>query len=218
VQIAWSPMCLPLTEHSLAPAQSVQGHVARPNGPVVTGHAGPRQRASRAMADLFLAREARPETAHATVSLPGKLSSDALEIRRLLLATDLSPASETATAEAIALAQRRDADLVVLSVVDPRRLRLPGGPFVRRADQERSELLSGVQAIVVRARSAGVRATFLVWEGDPAETILAAAGSEAADIIVMGSHGRGRIGRLLLGSTSARVSDEASCRVIVVPS
>jgi nucleotide-binding universal stress UspA family protein len=145
-------------------------------------------------------------------------SLDAASIDRLLLATDLSPASEAATTQAIDLAKRRDADLVVLSVVDPRRLRLPGGPFVRRADQERAELLSGVQGIVARARSTGVRATFLVWEGDPAETIMAASESEAADVIVMGSHGRGRIGRLLLGSTSARVSEEARCRVIVVPS
>jgi len=170
------------------------------------------------MADLILAREARPATAHHTVTQPAMPSQDDASIHRLLLATDLSPASESATVEAIALAKRRDADLVVLSVVDPRRLRLPGGPFVRRADQERAELLSGVQAIVVRARSAGVRATFLVWEGDPAETIIAASESEAADVIVMGSHGRGRIERLLLGSTSKRVSDEARCRVIVVPS
>jgi nucleotide-binding universal stress UspA family protein len=63
-----------------------------------------------------------------------------------------------------------------------------------------------------------VSATFLVWEGEPAETIIAASESEEADVIVMGSHGRGRIGRLLLGSTSARVSEEATRRVIVVPS
>jgi|RhiMetdeSRZDD1v2_1073273.scaffolds.fasta_scaffold57005_3 nucleotide-binding universal stress UspA family protein len=139
-------------------------------------------------------------------------------IRRVLLATDLSSASRTATAEAIALAKRDSASLIVLSVMDPRRLRLPGGPFVRRADQERAALLAGVQRIVGQARTAGVSSTFLVWEGEPAETIMAASEAEGVDVIVMGSHGRGRIGRLILGSTSARVSEEARCRVMVVPS
>jgi nucleotide-binding universal stress UspA family protein len=138
-------------------------------------------------------------------------------IGRVLLATDLSPASERAAEEAIRLAVETGAQLVVLSVIDPRRLRLPGGVFLRRIDQERGRIETGVQVLVGRARAAGARATFLVWEGDPAESILAASESENADAIVLGSHGRGLLGRLVLGSTSARVSDEARCRVVVVP-
>lgn len=79
-------------------------------------------------------------------------------------------------------------------------------------------MIAGAQHVVARARAAGAAATFLVWDGDPAESIIAAAQSEGADMIVIGSHGRGRIGRLVLGSTSAQVSKEASCRVVVVPS
>jgi nucleotide-binding universal stress UspA family protein len=138
-------------------------------------------------------------------------------IRRVLLATDLSSASERAADEAIRLAVASGAQLVVLSVIDPRRLRLPGGKFLRRVDQERARIETGVQMLVSRARAAGARATFLVWEGDPAESILAASESENADAIVLGSHGRGILGRFVLGSTSARVSDEARCRVVVVP-
>jgi len=170
------------------------------------------------MADLSLARGPVPPPIPSLDRHAQEDSPDVGSISRVLLATDLSPASEAATTEAIALAARHHAELVVLSVIDPRRLRLPGGPFVRRADQEHAELMAGVQLIVARARAAGVRATFLVWKGEPAETIMAASESEAADVIVMGSHGRGRIGRIILGSTSARVSQEASCRVIVVPS
>lgn len=145
-------------------------------------------------------------------------SEGSFEVHRVLLATDLSRASEAATERAISLAVAHGASLLVVSVVDPRRLLLPGGRFLRRLDQERAEVMSGAQGIVARARTAGADATFLVWDGDPAETIIAAAQSEAADIIVIGSHGRGRLGRLILGSTSARVSREALCRVEVVPS
>ena len=139
-----------------------------------------------------------------------------LGIRRLLLATDLSFASERAADEAIRMAVESDAELVVLSVIDPGRLRLPGGVFLRRLDQERSRIEASVQQLVGRARRAGASATFLVWEGDPADAILAASEAEAVDAIVLGSHGRGLLGRLVLGSTSARVSEQATCRVIVI--
>ena len=142
---------------------------------------------------------------------------DPTPIRRLMLATDLAAVSQHAADHAIALAIEEGAELIVLSVVDPNRLRSPGGLFLRRIDQERSRVEAKAQALALRARAAGVTATFLVWEGDPAETILSASESENVDVIVLGSHERGRLGRLVLGSISARVSQDAHCRVLVVP-
>jgi nucleotide-binding universal stress UspA family protein len=139
-------------------------------------------------------------------------------VRHILLATDLSSASASATDEALAIAGRTGAHLTVLSVVDPRMLRLPGGRFLRRVDQEQARVESGVQTVVARARAAHIPCTFLVWHGEPAEAILDAADAEDADLVVLGSHGRGRIGRLLRGSTSTRVSGESRRRVLVVQS
>ena len=149
---------------------------------------------------------------------PDEDTSDGLsvDIRRLLLATDLSHASERAADEAIRLAVESGAQLVILSVIDPGRLRLPGGVFLRRVDQERARIETDVQKLVNRARQAGARATFLVWEGDPAEAILAAVEAEGIDVVVLGSHGRGLLGRLVLGSVSTRVAELARCRVVVV--
>lgn len=138
-------------------------------------------------------------------------------IPQIVLATDLSAVSVRAADRAIELAVERAAHLIVLSVVDPTRLRLPGGLFLRRIDEERTRVERGAQAIVLRARAVGARATFLVWEGEPAETILAAAEAELADLIVLGTHGRGRLGRLVLGSISERVSEAATCEVLIVP-
>ncbi len=139
------------------------------------------------------------------------------DLRRLLLATDLSAASERAAAEAINLAVESGALLVVLSVVDPTRLRLPGGRFLRRIDQERSRIEIGVKQLTDRARVAGANATFLIWEGDPADVILAASEAENVDVVILGSHRRGLLGRLVLGSMSARVSEQSRCPVLVVP-
>ena len=139
------------------------------------------------------------------------------DIRSVLLATDLSTASERATDEAIRLSVESGAQLVILSVVDPRRLRLPGGRFLRRIDEERSRIEAGAKLLADRARAAGARATFLVWEGDPAEVILSASEAEDVDVVILGSHRRGLLGRLVLGSMSARVSEQSRCPVLVVP-
>jgi nucleotide-binding universal stress UspA family protein len=136
--------------------------------------------------------------------------------RRILLAVDQTRASIEAVNQAIALARLDRAALLVLSVVEKSNLHVPGSR-PRRVDQERDRLAVGARAIVERARAAGVHATYLIWEGDPAETILEAARSEAADVIVLGSRPRTNIRRLILGSVSSEVAQHASCEVMVIP-
>jgi nucleotide-binding universal stress UspA family protein len=136
---------------------------------------------------------------------------------KILLATDLSPTSGPATDEAFAAARRLGAHLLVVSVIDSTSLRLPGGRFNVRVDQVRARREMAAQELVQRGRREGVRVTFLVWEGDPGDSILEAARAEAADMIVLGSHGRGPIGRLLLGSVSQHVVRHADVPVVVVP-
>jgi len=66
-----------------------------------------------------------------------------------------------------------------------------------------------------RLRSAGLRATSLVGQGDPAEGIIAAAEGSQADLIVTGSHGRTGVTRVLLGSVARNVTLHAGCSVLV---
>ncbi len=134
----------------------------------------------------------------------------------MLLAVDLTSASKGAIEEAIRMAAADGAALLVFSVVEQSNLHLPGGRL-RRVDQERDRLEAGVREIVTRARAAGLAATYLIWEGDPAESILEASAAEGADVIVLGSRRRTDIRRLLLGSVSSEVSRRAACEVVVVP-
>ena len=136
---------------------------------------------------------------------------------RILLAVDLTPASYHAVQEAIKRAKDDGAELIVLSVVEQHNLHLPGGGS-RRVDQERDRLAAGAQEIVRQARDAGVQATYLIWQGDPAEAILEASHSEDADVIILGSRPRLNVRRLILGSVSSEVARRATCDVIVVPS
>jgi nucleotide-binding universal stress UspA family protein len=124
-------------------------------------------------------------------------------IETILLATDTSTASQAAEDEAVDLAVSLGARLVVLSVVT-------ATPSVRSSRQ------LAVEAIVQRARAGGAAATGLTWEGDAGESIVEASESEGADLIVVGTHERGTVGRLFLGSVSDHVVRHARCPVMVV--
>jgi nucleotide-binding universal stress UspA family protein len=175
--------------------------VAHPKGPNVT----------------FVSVAPDPRLAAMTSTVDGQARrSSAFRIRRVLLATDLSPTSELATGWAFDVASGNDAALLVVSVIDPRDLVLPGGGYRARVDQVRERRDANAQRLVERGLRLGVTTTFLVWTGDPGESIVAAAESEAVDVIIVGAHSRGIIGRLLMGSVSEYVARHASCPVLIV--
>jgi nucleotide-binding universal stress UspA family protein len=177
--------------------------VARDNGPKVTSDAtrgGPR------LAAMTPTRRERVDQG----------TAEGLQIRRVLLATDLSPTTELATDWAFELARRNDATLLIVSVIDPRELRHPGGAFRVRVDQVRERREAVAQRLVQRGLAVGVPVTFLVWTGEPGESIVEAARSEDADVVLVGAHSRGTLGRLLMGSVSEHVARHAPCPVLIV--
>jgi len=137
-------------------------------------------------------------------------------IRRILLATDLSAASEGASAQALELAHDLGAELLIVSVIDAGSLRLPGNRPSLRVDQVRIGREASAQDLVARGRAMGVPVNFLIWEGDAGESIVEAARSEQVDLVVVGSHGRGSVGRFFIGSVSDYVVRHAASPVLVV--
>jgi nucleotide-binding universal stress UspA family protein len=136
--------------------------------------------------------------------------------RRVLVATDTTASSDGAERAGVELAVRVEASLIFVRVIDPSRLRLPGGLFHTRVDQVRSQRDSALARLVASARQHRVAPQYLIWEGDPGVSVIEAADAEGADIIVVGSHARGPTGRLLLGSVSSYVVDLGRRRVVVV--
>jgi nucleotide-binding universal stress UspA family protein len=135
-------------------------------------------------------------------------------LETILLATDLSPASTAATEQAIELAVRLEAQLLVLNVYSQPKGLVPLGRS--RPIEGREQRATSAQEVVQRARAAGAQATFLLWDGDPGDGIIAAAEAEGVDLIVVGSHGRSTVGRFVLGSVSDHVVHHAQCPVLVV--
>lgn len=136
-------------------------------------------------------------------------------IRTILLATDLSSASANAEELAFELASRLQGALLLVSVIDPRGLWMPTGGYRQRMDQARDARQIAAQGIVDRARREGVPVRTLIWEGDPAEAIVEAAIAEGVDLIVVGSHQRRGVDRLVMGSVSEQVVRTSPVPVVV---
>ena len=137
-------------------------------------------------------------------------------IETILVATDGSPASSAAADEAIDLAGRLQARLIVINVVNVPEVAAASAMFPGTAVAAREEADAIARAVVDDAMRAGVAATYLTWEGQPGEAIVAAAEAESADLVVVGTHGRSVIGRLLLGSVSEYVVRHSRVPVLVV--
>jgi universal stress protein A len=75
-----------------------------------------------------------------------------------------------------------------------------------------------VAEIVTQAQSRNIPVTERVLEGTAYKTIVEIAAQEKANLIVMGSHGRTGLSRLLMGSVTERVIGHAPCPVLVVKS
>lgn len=137
-----------------------------------------------------------------------------LAIRRILHPTDFSDSSRTAFDVACALARDYDAELVVCyvepwpvaHVVEGIALDLP----IDDPDADVTRLAE------IRPEDSAVRITRRRRRGEPAAEILAVAADEAADLIVMGTHGRGGLPRLVLGSVAESVMRKAVCPVLTV--
>lgn len=147
--------------------------------------------------------------------------------QKILLAVDGSEHAKRAVDVAADLAVRYEAGVVVLHVMEEiGSSRVPEGlEFVEHVEHvhiTEREVLMGVAREVVSAAAArcherGVKQIEeQVVVGNPRDVIVRAAGQHAADLVVMGRRGLGRIADLLLGSVSHRVTQTAECACLTV--
>jgi nucleotide-binding universal stress UspA family protein len=141
--------------------------------------------------------------------------------RHVLHASDFSSASRPAFDRALALAKNNRAALTIVHVIAPI-VPLTADGYVppqviddidRRA---RAYAAREMGKLVSKAKQAGVRAKTLVLEGMAADRIVRAAKGRRADVIVMGTHGRGAVAKFFLGSVAGRVVATATCPVLTV--
>jgi len=137
---------------------------------------------------------------------------------RILVPTDGSAGVERAVEHAVGLAEKHGATVEALYVVNaatfgglPMETSWEGISSVLR--EEGHEAVERVEEI---AEERGVDVETRIVEGMPSRTICEHADSEGCDLIVMGTHGRGGIDRLLMGSVTERVVRTAEPPVLTV--
>ncbi len=137
---------------------------------------------------------------------------------RILVPTDGSAGVERAIEQAVELAAAHGATIHAIFVINtanfaslPMETSWEGVSDILREDAE--EALARVREI---ADASGVPVQTHVLEGGPSNEIVAFADEEGCDLIVMGTHGRGGIDRLLLGSVAERVVRSSSVPVLTV--
>lgn len=135
---------------------------------------------------------------------------------RLLVATDGSEFSKAAVHEAITIAGACSGVLSVLLVFEvSAEIELWDALSTEKLEKQMKTYLAGIKAKAVRA---GVKCEVILHLGDePYKLIVAEAKKRKISTIVMGSHGRTGLTRLMMGSTVQRVIGHAPCNVLVVP-
>ena len=168
-----------------------------------------------------------------------KLSN--IQIKKILYATDLSETAVHAFSYAVSLANMYGAGITILHVL----AETPGEEFItnmidtdtwneikKRHYSEAQQQLIGkkrghvaikevLQAFSEEAKADGEDQPFvtdevLIKNGDPAEIIVQTAKEQNCDLIVMGTHGRGAITDVLIGSTAKRVVRQSKIPVLVI--
>lgn len=141
------------------------------------------------------------------------------EIKTILFATDFSEGSERACDMVRTLAGLADAKLVVLHVItelaDKRSRYLPSEVIETVIREVERHAVEDMQKFCAK-HFAGLDPTTEIVIGKGAEKILAQAAKASADLIVMGTHGRTGIEKLVVGSTAEKVVRGAKIPVLTV--
>jgi nucleotide-binding universal stress UspA family protein len=132
-------------------------------------------------------------------------------IRKILHPTDFSELSRAAFELACSLARDHSAELFICHVAPPPIV--AAGEVVLEFPASATEQLAA-ELDQVNPTEPGVRVTHRLLQGDPATEIVRLAAEAKADLIVMGTHGRGGLGRLLMGSVAEQVMRKAPCPVV----
>ena len=135
-----------------------------------------------------------------------------IRIQKILYPTDFSSYSNQAYFHAVSLAEKHGASLTVLFVYNADKTTTPGNP----ASLEEALAYWQSQLESIRPVDPTISVRHVLLEGDPADEIVHFGRDAAVDLIVMGTHGRTGLDRLLLGSVAEKVLREANCSVLVV--
>ena len=143
-----------------------------------------------------------------------------ITLKRILVPTDFSEASEAAVRYGRALAEAFGASLDLLHVVEDPFVYAPTSegyiPPPQFFEEMEKNTRKRLEQVLPPADRQKLNARLVIKKGSPFVEIIRYAKSEDSDLIVMGTHGRGPIAHMLLGSVAEKVVRKAPCPVLTV--
>ncbi len=142
-----------------------------------------------------------------------------MDWKKICCAVDFSQPSRIAVEGAADLARRFHAELTLVHAVSPPApaasdVLVSSGGMAELAAEEEGHALEGWRAEAEQRAGSPVHASLV--SGDPATAIVSYARDRHCDLLVIGTHGRGGIRRVMLGSVAERVVRRAECPVLVI--
>ena len=139
-------------------------------------------------------------------------------MKTIVLGTDGSPGAGHATREAVELARETGWPLRIVAAWSVSSLGLSAGPVMAPdfAAVAKEAAQAALDAAVGEAEGAGVGVITYLRHGEAAAELCNVAELMGDTVIVVGSHGRGALGRAMLGSVSTKLVHSAPCPVLVV--
>jgi universal stress protein A len=139
------------------------------------------------------------------------------KIHSILCPVDFSDASRKAVKYAREFALNMGASLYLLNVVEPRPMAVDITlNYVPLEEDLEKAAAADLQSILQELLSAGLTAECAVEFGNPSEVILEKAEKHDVNLVIMGSHGKKGLSRLIMGSVAETVVRKANCPVLIV--
>jgi nucleotide-binding universal stress UspA family protein len=137
-----------------------------------------------------------------------------MQAKKILFPTDFSHSSDAALPVATSLARDTGAKLLIVHVEEPPMAYGGGEMYYGMPDPVTEDLRAMLQR--VKPTDAAVPYEHHLVIGDPAVAVAELAASEGVDLIVMGTHGRTGLRRLLMGSVAEAIVRRAPCPVFIM--
>ena len=149
----------------------------------------------------------------------GVSTSHPASLDRIMVPVDFSDCSLDALEYAVSVAQRAQASVMLLHVLEPVSYGLDFTVSIQaEREHERKTLTERLAGLVAALEAANVKSESLVRGGLPRDSILEAARAWSADLIVMGTHGRRGLSHALYGSVVESVLRKSHCPILTVRS
>jgi nucleotide-binding universal stress UspA family protein len=144
-----------------------------------------------------------------------------INLKRILVPTDFSEHSRNALRYGAAFADRFGAEIHLLHVFQDLALSQPeavtvGPPIMAPIEQFMASAQASLERLIQENKLSGLTIHPEVRAGTPFEEIIQFAVDKDIDLIVMGTHGRGWLAHVLLGSVTEKVVRKAPCPVLTV--